>query len=127
MTRSAKQTYSPRGSFDVDGMIETVKEFYVQAIADGYAGGRGTGEVSWVVGDEKFAQDLFTYEARLTQVLAEYPSTAICQYNARLFSGAELMDILSVHPYTIVHGQLIKNPYFIEPAQFLERYRAARS
>jgi hypothetical protein len=29
------------------------------------------------------------------------------------------MDLLSVHPYTIVRGQLVTNPYFLEPERFV--------
>ena len=31
------------------------------------------------------------------------------------------MDVLNVHPVMIVRGQLVKNPYYIEPELFLER------
>jgi len=31
------------------------------------------------------------------------------------------MDVLSVHPVMIISGQLVNNPYFIEPELFLEK------
>lgn len=34
------------------------------------------------------------------------------------------MDVLNVHPVMIVRGQLVKNPYFIEPSVFLEKLKA---
>jgi hypothetical protein len=34
------------------------------------------------------------------------------------------MDVLNVHPVMIVRGQLVKNPYFVEPAVFLEKLKA---
>lgn len=34
------------------------------------------------------------------------------------------MDVLSVHPVMIVRGQLVKNPYYIEPSIFLEKLKA---
>ena len=34
------------------------------------------------------------------------------------------MDVLDVHPVMIVRGQLVKNPYYIEPDVFLEKLRA---
>ena len=33
------------------------------------------------------------------------------------------MDVLSVHPVMIVRGQLVKNPYYIEPDEFLKQLR----
>lgn len=31
------------------------------------------------------------------------------------------MDVLSVHPMMIVRGQLVNNPYYIEPEEFLKQ------
>jgi hypothetical protein len=56
----------------------------------------------------------------MNAVLEKNPLTVICQYDARRFSGELIMDMLSVHPMMIVRGQLVKNPYYIEPAQFLQ-------
>ena len=66
---------------------------------------------------------LIDYEMRLTEVLARFPFTACCQYDARRFSGSLIMDAMSVHPVMIVQGQLVKNPYYIEPEVFLKRYK----
>jgi hypothetical protein len=55
-------------------------------------------------------------------VTRTYPYTACCQYDARRFDGETIMDVLSVHPVMIVRGQLVKNPYYIEPEIFLSEY-----
>jgi hypothetical protein len=111
-------------AFSVDKMLGRFKKFYETSLERGYSGGRGSGEMAWAARDPR---TVITYEAQLTQVLTKYPTTAVCRYDVNLFSGATIMDVLSTHPYSIVNGQVIKNPYFIDPAQFLERYRAARS
>ena len=62
-----------------------------------------------------------TIEARVTSVLKQHPCSAgICQYDLHLFNGATLMDVLTVHPYTIVRGQFVENPFFVEAEQFLK-------
>ncbi len=33
------------------------------------------------------------------------------------------MDVLSVHPMMIVRGQLMQNPYFIDPDEFMQRLK----
>jgi len=53
----------------------------------------------------------------------DFLCTACCQYDARRFSGELIMDVLSVHPAMIVRGQLVKNPFNIEPDVFLKEYR----
>jgi hypothetical protein len=121
---SAQEFYLPDGTFSAENMKSRIQQFYKDAIEQGYSGGRGTGEMTWATGDKV---EVLRYEAMLTEWLAEYPATCICQYDVRVFGGETIMDILSVHPYTIVRGQLVRNPYFVPPAEFLERYGAVRS
>jgi hypothetical protein len=121
----AASAYCPSGHFNADEMLTIVREFYRQALADGYAGSRGTGEMTWcLVGGRADEAALMDYEARLNMVLAEHPYTACCQYDARRFDGQTIMDVLSVHPVMIVRGQLVKNPYYVEPAVFWQEYQS---
>ena len=111
--------------FDPEEMLEIAKNFYCQATEnEGYTGARGTGEMTWCLADGRVdAYSLMNYEARLNQLLAEFPCTACCQYDARRFDGALIMDVLKVHPVVIIRGQLVKNPYYIEPEIFMEELR----
>jgi hypothetical protein len=119
--------YYEGGIFAPERMLDHVRTFFEEAMSAGFAGARGSGDMSWAWRAITGADRVMEYEALLGIQLARYPATCVCQYDVRLFSGAQLMDVLSVHPYTLLRGQLIKNPYSIGPAQFLERYRAARS
>jgi hypothetical protein len=119
-TRPAAEVYYPDGEFSPDRVIEQTRRFFEGSLAEGFTGGRATGElVSGRSGHLPSSESLMAYEARLTEVLARYPSTVVCQYDVRHFDGATIMDILSVHPYTVVRGQLVVNPYYVEPDQFL--------
>ncbi len=119
----AAPAYCPSGSFNSEDMLDIVKRFYTNATEQGYVGARGTGEMSWCIkNDTVDMQELMTYESRLTGVLEQYPYTACCQYDVRKFNGDVIMDVLSVHPYMIVHGQLVENPYYVESETFLARF-----
>lgn len=73
----AGAAYCPSGFFQTEEMLELVKQFYLEAIADGYVGARGTGEMSWCLTEGRVSHyDLLDYEARLTTLLTEYPYTA---------------------------------------------------
>lgn len=111
----------PGEVFSKDYMLAAVKEYYKSAIADGYAGARGAGEMSWAAesGCADFTE-LINYECALNQILEDYPLTTVCQYDVRLFSGQIIMDMLSVHPVAIVRGQVVRNPYYIPPDKFLD-------
>jgi hypothetical protein len=41
-----------------------------------------------------------------------------------LFDGATILDILKVHPVMISRGQLVKNPFYVRPDDFLRERRS---
>ena len=73
----AAPAYCPTGFFKTEEMLDLVRDFYLTAIDEGYAGARGTGEMSWCL-TEGLAkkEDLMVYEANLNNLLQEYPYTA---------------------------------------------------
>jgi hypothetical protein len=123
---TAKDTYYPSGTFVPDEMLDRLGVFYTRSIEEGYTGARVSGEMSWAAKDVPGSSNLIEYEARVNDVLLTYPVNAICQYNAGLFDGALLFDVLSVHPMMIVHGQIVQNPYYIKPEDFLKEYFARK-
>jgi diguanylate cyclase (GGDEF)-like protein/PAS domain S-box-containing protein len=110
----ADQRYCPDGTFNVDRMIETVREAHYRSLREGYAGARVAGEMSWVKRGHPGSENLAEYECRINVLVRTVPTTAVCQYDAQRFDGATLYDILSVHPMMIVHGQVVRNPYYVE-------------
>ena len=117
-------TYCPDCYFSSKFMLDIVGKYYDDAMADGYAGARGAGEMTWaLVEGRSTVPDLLEYEARLNDILVDHPLTTVCQYDARRFDGALIMDMLSVHPMMIVRGQLVKNPSYVFPAVFLKEYQ----
>ena len=121
----AGPTYCPDGPFCGDRMINFLGDFYDDAIENGYTGVRGSGEMSWSLVDGiTKTEELLRYEAEINNAVKTRPITAICQYDARKFDGNTIMDVLSVHPAMIVRGQIVKNPYYVEPEIFLKEYQA---
>jgi len=122
---AAEESQCPAGRLVPSEMIRLLEEFYAGARAQGYSGARGTGEMTWSLRAGRYDLDeLMDYEARLNEALVKHPFTACCQYDLRRFDGRSIMDLLSVHPITLVRGQLVLNPYYIEPAVFLARPRS---
>ena len=117
------QGYCPSGVFRPDETLDLIKAFYLDAVEkEGFTGARGTGQMSWSLEGHRTRTDaLLEYEARLDQLLEAHPYTACCQYDARLFSGKTLMDVLTVHPMVIIQGQLVKNPFYVGPSAFQEK------
>ena len=121
-------TCCPDQYFTSNFMLDTVGQFYETAIKEGFSGARGAGEMSWsLVEGRASLEELVEYEIRLNHILKDYPLTTVCQYDARRFDGALIMDMLSVHPMMIVRGQLVKNPSYVEPDIFMQEYRERMS
>ena len=122
---NARQIYHPSGRLRPDQMLKACQDLHTDAREQGYSNSRGSGEMTWCLkpGTASLA-DVLEYESRLNCLLAEYPSTICCQYDARRFSGEMLMDVLYVHPAMIIRGQLVHNPFYVEPARFLQELRS---
>lgn len=122
---TAADAYHSTGVFDPDVMIESLKLFYKTSMADQRPACRGTGEMSWALKGVPGSDRLMEYESKLNELLIDFPITALCQYDATKFDGATILECLKVHPYMIVRGQVVKNPYYMKTDVYL-RERAAK-
>jgi len=112
--------YHPDGTFTPEAMLDKLKAMHEGARDEGYPASRVSGEMSWALKGIPGSDRLMEYEAKLNNVLPEYPVTAICQYDANKFDGATIFKCLQVHPYMIVHGQIVRNPYYMKPEDFFK-------
>lgn len=123
VTVDSESAYCPHGTFDPDALLDGAVSFCRQAHSDGYKGSRICGDMSWVLRKNVPLSDLLAYEEKVNNYVKIPPCAAICEYDARKFDGATIMDILRVHPAMIVRGQVVKNPYFMPAQEFLAQYR----
>jgi hypothetical protein len=87
----------------------------------GRPGARVIGEMPPDIAEIPGGTRLLEYEARVNSLLRAHPVTAVCQYDAHAFGGADCMDVLTVHPMMLVRGAVVLNPFFIPPEEFLRR------
>ena len=118
----AEATYCPGGRFSPEVMFATLRGFSSAGREAGYDGARVSGEMSWALRDIPGHERLLEYEAKVTGVLAECAVTAICQYDAAAWDGATLLHVLRVHPMMVVRGQVVENPFFMQPEDYLRTY-----
>ena len=119
----AHSVYCPDGHFTAQGMINRLKDLHHTCQEHHWPNVRVTGEMSWALSpDITGAEALVEYESRLNLLMRTNPLTAICQYDANQFDGATLFEILQVHPMMVVRGQIVHNPYYIPPEEFLSRH-----
>ena len=120
----AQDTYCPSGRFDPSEMLFRLGGCYDKAMQAGYRGARVSGEMSWALRGIPGSGRLLEYEALINTISDKQFVTPICQYDARRFDGATLLNVLKVHPLMIVQGRIVQNPYYISPQEFIEEFNS---
>ncbi len=119
-TAATKDVYFKDGRFDPDRMLEMLRQYHVDSQGKGYPAARVIGEMTAEVLEVPGGERLLEYEARVSMLLKEHPVTAVCQYDARQFDGATIMQILKTHPLMVIRGSVVHNPFYIQPEQLLK-------
>lgn len=114
------EVYFKDNTFEPDRMLGILEQFYEDAKKMGFTASRVIGEMSPLIQEVKGGERLLEYESRVTKLLEKCPLTAVCQYDANLFDGSTIMDVLKVHPKMVVNGAVLENPFYIKPDEFLE-------
>ncbi len=113
------EVYFPENSFEPERMLSLLSDFYDDSEKLGFSACRVIGEMEPRIERISGGERLLEYESKVSLLVKEKPITTICQYDAKMFSGGVIMEILKVHPRMIVNGAVVQNPYFIEPEEYL--------
>jgi hypothetical protein len=116
-------TYLHCGEFDPQQMIANLDKEVRQALAKGYAGLRGTGEMTWALTLPAALARLNEYESELEVSFPE-KFIGLCQYNENGFEPAMISDVLRTHAKVIARGRLFENPHYISNLHAAARMEA---
>ncbi|MDQ8203000.1 MEDS domain-containing protein [Pelagicoccus sp. SDUM812003] len=116
---AGSEVYFEGDRFEPQRMLDNLLRFYEEAIKADFQGARIIGEMSPEVERVTGGKRLLEYESRVSLLVKQHPITAVCQYDARVFDGATIMEILKVHPMMLVNGAVVRNPFYIEPEDYL--------
>ncbi len=122
ISKTTGEVYFHEGRFDPDRMLGLLENYYNEAMAKDYPNARVIGEMTAEVEKVPGGERLFEYECRVSMLVRRVPVTAVCQYDAKQFDGATIMDVLKVHPFMIIRGEVIHNPFFIPPEEYLREH-----
>ena len=114
-----RDIYFLNNRFDPDRMVDVLKQYHDDSVRQGYPAARVIGEMTAEIQHVPGGSRLLEYESKISLLLKTHPVTAMCQYDARDFDGAMIMDILKVHPYMIIRDSVVQNPFFIPPEEYL--------
>lgn len=112
---SKRESYLKDGEFSPATMVEFLRGAEHQALVDGRAGLRVTGEMTWALGPEVGCDRIIEYEVALNRFFPGSRSHAICQYNRIRFGASVIRDVLRTHPIAIIGQQICPNPYYEPP------------
>jgi len=114
-----RQAYLKDGAFRPEDMLALLERAAAEAVAAGYAGVRGSGEMTWALDGSPGNDRLMEYESKLNHLLDLHQILAICQYNRRRFSPEMLVQAIRTHPILIQGGVVSRNFYYEPPEEFL--------
>jgi hypothetical protein len=114
-----REVYFQNNCFDPERILNLLTQYHKESVAQGYPAARVIGEMSPEVGQLEGGDRLLEYEARVSLLLREYPVTAVCQYDARRFGGGTILDVLKVHPFMVMRGSVVHNPFALSPEEIL--------
>ena len=114
-------TYLSGGFFAIEKMIGFWDREMDAAVAgQGFGFVRAAGEMTWALRGLPGSHLLMAYEAKLNVFLHRYPQVLLCLYDLEQFADGEiLMEILRTHPTVLLSGQLLDNPWYVEPEEYL--------
>jgi hypothetical protein len=116
------EVYFEGGNFKPERILDLLQEFYEISLKQKLSGARVIGEMLPEIDNIPGGSRLMEYESKVSLLIKKIPINAVCQYDARSFDGSTIMDVLKVHPYMIVRGSVVSNPFFIEPEEYLAKY-----
>ena len=116
-----EEVYFEQDRFDPERMLTLLTHFHDESKKLNYSAAREIGEMTPKVQAVEGGSRLLEYESKVSMLLKTHPITAVCQYDARAFDGAMIMDILKVHPFMIVRGSVVHNPFYVHPEDYLSK------
>lgn len=120
---TVQNAYYPSGTFDPQEYKSAMLPRFNRSKAAGFSGMRSCGEMTWALKGIPGSERLLEYEMMLNTVQAPFRFSGMCQYDARLFDGATLFHVLKVHPWMVVKGKIIHNPFYLSPDEFQQEFR----
>jgi len=114
---TSDQSHLLAGRFDVERMMQLLRDALDEARREGYAGLWASGDMAWEFGPEKDYSRLLEYEWRLEEFLRENPDFGgICQYHAGTLPREYLRQGLVTHPLLFMNETMSHiNPSYLSP------------
>ena len=113
------ESYVRDDHFSTEQMLLWLREHVEAAVNDGFAVARAAGEMTWALRDLPGVDELWAYESEVNRFAPSLPQVLMCMYDLSRFVGSSVVEMLKTHPYVILDGIVVNNPYYVDPDEFL--------
>lgn len=117
VVRSGTDAYQ-EAEFDPDQLITLLTDACQESVDDDYEGLWLAGEVSWCFHTDLAYDHVVAFEADFDETCADFPVTALCQYDLDRFCDESVAKALRTHEQIIYRYTLCENPYYVPPAEY---------
>lgn len=108
----ARDSYLRLGHFSPDAQISFIRMTIIRELAEHHPTHLITGEMDWFFSKCPGTEGIHEYEARLNDLLLEYPGvTIVCQYDLSRFSGMDVVQACCSHPTVLFRRRLFRGFY----------------
>jgi len=105
---SVNEIFLEKGRFNVDHMLNSLSTETVKALSQRYAGLQVTSEMAGCPRSNSNLDPLIRYEVELNRSLPRH-CTMLCQYDQRVFTRSQLIDLVPLHSQIITDTQITFN------------------
>jgi excisionase family DNA binding protein len=95
-----KTSYTPKGKFDAQSMLQQLIEMEQFALSHGFDGLRASGNESWLTEGEW--ESFVNYELATDSIVRRHKIIALCSYPLKGRKPAEIIDVVSGHRLVLI-------------------------
>ncbi|MCT4660763.1 MAG: MEDS domain-containing protein [Tissierellales bacterium] len=111
-----REVFLLNGKFEPNHMLKCHKNLISGSFKKGFERARVTLEMTWVIDGVPGGEDILKYEALSNSYFNNTDRiNAICQYNNAKLSGNQIVELMKIHPSTLLDQDVSANPYFTDP------------
>jgi PAS domain S-box-containing protein len=110
--------YFSEGGFDLNKLLDRLRQETNQAIDGGYSALRVISEMTWTNQSTDDIDLLREYETSIDEFTNSNPCIFTCLYDMGKFESEVLMDVLRRHPKVALAKEIYENNYYIPPEKF---------
>jgi hypothetical protein len=114
---TANRVFLQQGAFDADRCLAFLETGINQAVADGFAALRITGDMNWELGRSQDFGRLLHYEAKLDEFLLDKPIVGVCQYQRYTVSSHAICNALETHRTVVLGTEFCTDNVYYEPPE----------